>query len=269
MKKIVGFLLMMIIVAVLGAFLINIIVAKPIQKAEQHQCEAVKQQAVVNPSFDKLPGQIVHHTYYTLGYSEKHEQALWVKYTLKKKQVGGKEPRSAKFYVDPLVKTGSADGDDYRRSGYDRGHLVPAADMSWNRKAMKESFYYSNMSPQAPSFNRGIWKELEEQVRRWAVKYDSVMVMAGPLFDTNEPAIGDDKVTVPSRYYKVLVVNVKGKTKGVGFILPNQKSNRSLKKYMKSIDAVEKQAGIDFFSELPDSIEPSVEDHFETAVWLR
>jgi endonuclease G len=133
--------------------------------------------------------QVIHHKYYTLAYSEKHEQAVWVKYTLVKEHVGGEEPRANQFYVDPLVSTQSANDGDYYKSGYDRGHSAPAADMSWSADAIRESFYYSNMSPQVPSFNRGIWKKLEEMVRRWAVQYDSVRVIAGPVFVDNRGRI--------------------------------------------------------------------------------
>ena len=111
-------------------------------------------------------GQIVGHRYYTLSYSEEHEQAEWVAYILYKNRLD-KEwvERSELFVPDPMVDTKSATSADYRGSGYHRGHLVPAADMAFNEKAMEETFYMSNISPQAANFNKGIWRELEELTR--------------------------------------------------------------------------------------------------------
>ena len=107
--------------------------------------------------------QIIYHTGYTLSYNEKHEQANWVAYELTAQELAGTVKRKDSFKSDPMVKSESASLADYRKSGYDRGHLIPAADMKWSTTAMSESFYMSNMSPQSPSFNRGIWKKLESQ----------------------------------------------------------------------------------------------------------
>jgi hypothetical protein len=116
--------------------------------------------------------QIISHTAYLLSYNEEHEQANWVAYMLTSSKLGSGLERSNRFLEDPLVASGTATNADYAKSGYDRGHLAPAADMSWSMQVMQESFYYSNMSPQLPGFNRGIWKKLEEKVRDWAaVRY--------------------------------------------------------------------------------------------------
>ena len=117
--------------------------------------------------------QLVTHLGYSLSYNEKHEQANWVFYELTIDEVLGSIKRKDQFRADPNIKTGSASLSDYKRSGYDRGHLAPAADMKWSSKAMSESFFMSNMSPQTPSFNRGIWKKLENLVRKWAVENKS------------------------------------------------------------------------------------------------
>jgi len=100
--------------------------------------------------------QIINHTGYTLKYNEQYEQAELVAYQLTNKEVGGKYPRSDNFRQDPHISTGSATLSDYKGSGYDRGHLIPAADMKWSPDAMNVSFYMSNMSPQNPGFKRGI-----------------------------------------------------------------------------------------------------------------
>lgn len=109
--------------------------------------------------------QIIKHVAYTLKYNEIYEQADWVIYLLTAEEVKGTILRSDNFRTDTKVKTGSASLTDYRGSGYDRGHLAPAGDMKWSKTAMSESFYMSNMSPQKPGFNRGIWRSLESLVR--------------------------------------------------------------------------------------------------------
>ena len=100
--------------------------------------------------------QIINHFGYSLSYNEDHEQANWVFFELTDYEVSGIEKRKNQFRSDPKVKTKSASLSDYRGSGYDRGHLAPAADMKWSVTTMSESFYMSNMSPQRPSFNRGL-----------------------------------------------------------------------------------------------------------------
>jgi endonuclease G len=125
---------------------------------------------------------IIHHTGYAFLYNEKHEQASWVAYELTQNETKNIYSRTNKFIPDPYVATKTANDYDYLGSGYDRGHLAPASDMGWSLTTMTESFYYSNMSPQLPSFNRGIWNNLEEQTRIWTEKYDSLYIIVGPIF---------------------------------------------------------------------------------------
>ena len=148
----------------------------------------------------KSSGEIVKHKYYTLSYNEVYEQANWVHYKLYPAFLGGSTPRTDSFKPDPLVSTKSAQLSDYKGSGYDRGHLAPAADMKYNSVAMSESFYMSNMSPQNPSFNRGIWKRLESLVRGWGEKFEIYVSTAGVLGSNNLGAIGKNRVTIPSEY---------------------------------------------------------------------
>jgi endonuclease G len=130
-------------------------------------------------------GEIIKHTYYSLSYSEENEQAYWVYYELTSDLINGTQSRTDDFRSDPLVTTGSASLADYSGSGYDRGHLCPAADMTLNKISMSETFYLSNMTPQLAGFNRGIWSSLEEQVRKWALEYSKLYVVTGPIFNDN------------------------------------------------------------------------------------
>lgn len=202
---------------------------------------------------------VIKHLGYTLSYSEKHEQANWVAYELTATETIKKVNRSNDFRPDMAVMTGSATNEDYQGSGYDRGHLAPAADMGWSVQAMEESFFYSNMSPQVTGFNRGIWKKLEEQVRQWAVDNKVLYVVTGPVLENNLPTIGPDKVSVPRFYYKVILDYTEPELKGIGFIIPNASSTISLKSFAVPIDSVEHITGIDFFPTLPDEQERVIE----------
>jgi len=207
--------------------------------------------------------KLIQHAGYSFVYSEEHEQAKWIAYVLNKKELNGTLDRSDNFREDPFVSSGSASNLDYAKSGYDRGHLAPAADMKWSEKAMSESFYYSNMSPQLPAFNRGIWKLLEEKVRDWAIENDSILIVTGPILSSkNEKklaTIGPNSVAVPEYYYKAILDFKKEKSKSIAFVLPNKGSKLPLKSFVVTIDSLEKLSKIDFFYKLDDKLETKVE----------
>jgi len=201
--------------------------------------------------------KLIQHTGYSFVYSEEHEQAKWIAYVLNNKELDGSFDRSDNFREDPFVSSGSADNLDYTKSGYDRGHLAPAADMKWSEKAMSESFYYSNMSPQVPGFNRGIWKKLEEQVRLWAKQYDTLYIVTGPKLESGLPTIGPNQVSVPKLYYKALIAP--NQQKGIAFLIPNEKSEEPLSHYLLSIDSLEQILHRDLFYQLADDQENVIE----------
>jgi endonuclease G len=211
--------------------------------------------------------QIIHHIGYSLSYNENHEQANWVAYELTENEVKGSVKRNDAFRSDPMISTGSAELSDYKGSGYDRGHLAPAADMKWSALAMSESFYMSNMSPQDPSFNRGIWKRLESQVRQWAMDNGSVYVATGGLLLNGLNTIGSSSVSVPKYYYKVVLDYQDSDYKAIGFLMPNAASKQNLQDFAVTIDNVELITGIDFFHSLPDGIENSVESTISVSKW--
>ena len=213
--------------------------------------------------------QIIDHFGYSLSYNEEHEQASWVFYELTDKEISGLVKRKDQFRSDPNVKTGSASLSDYKGSGYDRGHLAPAADMRWSPTAMSESFFMSNMSPQNPSFNRGIWKKLENKVRDWVINNQTIYVVTGGVLTDSLDAIGENQVSVPNHYYKVVLDYTKPVIRGIGFILPNERSNLSLMNFAVSIDSVEIFTGIDFYYSLPDSIEDSIESIINLPAWFK
>jgi endonuclease G len=201
--------------------------------------------------------EIISHTAYSFSFNEKYEQANWVAYMLTKAHLGDGVERSNRFMEDPLVLSGTATNADYAKSGYDRGHLAPAADMSWSLQVMQESFYYSNMSPQLPGFNRGIWKKLEEQVRTWALQYDTLYVVTGPILEVGLPTIGPNRVSVPKAYFKALIAPKQ--QKGIAFVMPNAKSEAAVLAFSLSIDALETKINRDLFFQLPDQLEHKME----------
>lgn len=202
---------------------------------------------------------------FTLCYRESYEEAEWVCYTLTPARLVKNAGRTDDFREDPAITTGSAALSDYKGSGYDRGHLSPARDNAWSISAMSESFLMSNMTPQMPDFNRGIWNDLEQAVRVWAGGAVSCRVVTGPVLNlppSGYKSIGKNKVAVPDYFYKALLLEMEdGTFKAAGFVLPNQKCEGDVSDYEVSVDEVERITGLDFFSDLEDTLENSVESY--------
>ncbi len=214
--------------------------------------------------------QIVHHQGFSLGYAERYEQAAWVAYPLVREQVTGQSMREKLFLPDPKVRTGSAVFADYTRSGYDRGHLAPAADFRSVPQEMKETFYMSNISPQNRDFNAGIWNDLERMVRVWAQHYGQVYVITGPVLKPGLKTIGRiNKIAVPEQFYKVVLYVKPPHAKGIAFLMDNQPANTPLSQYVVSIDTVETLTGLDFFTLLPDAVEDKIEAKSNAKEWYR
>ena len=212
---------------------------------------------------------IVERPYYTLRYSEEHEQALWVAYILYADSLKQTTfERKDDFREDSRIKTGSASLSDYKGSGYDRGHIAPAADFSYSEFALSQSFFMSNMSPQDPSFNRGVWKKLEDQVRTWAMKNDQVYVVTGPVLNKTYKTIGSNKVSVPEYYYKIILDMRKPEIKAIAFLMKNEKSSAPLSSFVVTIDSVEQLTGLDFFPGISDELEDALEGSLMTSKWF-
>ena len=217
----------------------------------------------------KTPQQIIHHIGYTVSHNPQWKIPNWVAYALTKEETQGSVPREDSFYPDPKVKGQPVVHRDYTHSGYDRGHMAPAADMKWSEQAMRESFYMTNICPQNQSLNRGDWNDLEELARDWARKYGVVYIACGPLVGANYSTIGQNtQIAVPDAFYKVFLRRKGDSWTAIGFVMPNQAVNRPLMTYMQSIDEVEGLSGIDFFYQLPDSIEDLIEADFQISDWV-
>jgi len=210
-------------------------------------------------------GLTIKHTYYTLSYSSNDKQAEWVAYSLTPMLINGSQKRASKFKADPLI-TDPVGPSSYTKSGYDRGHLCPAADMKLSAVSMNETFYMSNMSPQAPSFNRGIWSKLEDKVRDWALQKNGVYVVTGPLLNKSCGFVARS-ITVPCAYYKIIFKQTSKGVEAIAFMLPNAGSSLPLKEFVISIDELEALTGIDFFAALPDKEEEKFESRVLTNNW--
>lgn len=202
---------------------------------------------------------------FTVGYSEPHRQALWVCHILTAEQLAApKVRRSDRFRADPAVPGIPVAPEEYRGSGFDRGHLAPAADMSYSAEAMEDSFLMSNISPQRPGCNRGIWADLEAQVRRWARREGRLMVISGPIFG------GDGKIgrgiPVPRSFYKI-VFDLTPPLKMIAFIVPNGSSKKPISAFAVTVDEVEALTGYDFFGGLEDELEKFLESSADYALW--
>lgn len=212
--------------------------------------------------------QVIEHTGYTVSYNGDWRIPNWVAYELTDKEAEGDVPRHNKFAPDPLVASyETADTQDYTNSGFDRGHMAPAGDMKWSREAMVESFYLSNVCPQNQNLNRGIWNDLEQQVRDLAKQKGRIYVVCGPIVSNEPKTIGYHKVAVPDAFFKVLLQNVNGEYAAIAFMFPNKSGRKLLSTYAMSVDDIEGVTGIDFFPSLPDGIEEAVESQVDFTKW--
>ena len=231
-----------------------------------------QQTSQLSLDFNYLPASqdpaVVVHRHFILSYAEEHEQAEWVAYELTPGEVAVNIAREGNFREDPDVLTGSASLDDYRGSGFDRGHLAPVGDMNFDEVAMEESFFMSNISPQDRSFNAGIWSRLENQVREWATERDGLYVITGPILGEVNRSIGDNKVTVPDFFYKVLLDERGAESQMIGFVMPNRAGSGELSEFVEKVDNIEAYTGIDFFPVLPDSLEERIESATNIEQWF-
>ena len=222
-------------------------------------------------NFDFLPtsttNQIIKHEYYTLSYNEKYEQAEWVAYRLNANMLSNSRFERPFFIEDKLVKTHSADWRNYKKSGYDKGHLCPAGDMKFKKKAFDDTFLTSNISPQKHDFNDGVWNRLEQKVRFWAQKYNSVYVITGGILKNGLKNIGQENVAVPEAFYKVLLKKQNNNYKMIAFVVPSQDVDSPLYEFVIKTDDLEKMTGIDFYPNLPDAIENDLEKNSGYKDW--
>jgi endonuclease G, mitochondrial len=231
--------------------------------------------------------QIIEHDAMILAFNNRHKQASWVLHIISKDIIQGKQGRTNDFRPDSLVSGGSAVEADYFISkkikdkygklqdsivesfGYDRGHLAPSADFKWSKKALSESYFYSNMSPQSPAFNRGKWEELESNLREYVTDHQvDLFVVTGPILDNSLKPIAKsiNKVSIPKLFFKIALDTVNKQS--IGYIMPNSEIFAPVDFFACSIDSIEKLTGYDFFNLLDDKLETPLESKFNAKEWL-
>ncbi len=217
------------------------------------------------------PEEIVEHAGFVLSYNNERLVPNWVAGVLTRERVNGSEKRAENFQPDETIVDGPiAQLSDYRGSGYDRGHMCPAADCKDTRASQNECFLLSNMCPQTHKLNAGDWEELESLCRKWAVAYDSIYGVCGPIINELETyeTIGDNCVMVPREFFKVVLRWLSAdEATAIGFIYQNDDSNQPTLSYAMSVDEVEARTGIDFFVNLPSEVEQAAEASFDSTQW--
>ena len=206
---------------------------------------------------------------YSVSYDEIHKQPRWVAYSLSKEELYGYARRKGKqFHQDDSVPYKQADKSDYRGSGWTHGHLAPAADFSWSDKALDNTFYYTNISPQSETLNTGSWQKLENRVRSWAEMFGEVYIITGPIIGNAENGtIGMNQITIPDAFYKAVLTRDGESYQAVAFILENSSTPQSYTKCCLSINKIESIIGIDLFCALDNNIEEIIEDNYNKDFW--
>ena len=218
-------------------------------------------------------------TGYVLCYDEKTKVADWASYHMTEGYLARHSKRTEDFRPDSDIPAGKrSELRDYRGSGFDRGHLVPAADMSREQKTMSESFLLTNMAPQTPGLNRGVWKLLEENVRRWVQEKGNAYIVVGPLYldskgnriDVSD-TIGPDHVAVPTHFFKIIIAGDPSdptKLEAIAFIMPNRTNpDKDVSQFLSSIDEIERLSGLDFMNELDKGVQERLESEKSSRLW--
>ncbi len=216
------------------------------------------------------PERIVEHTGFTLSFNREHNNPNWAAWELTADEAKGTLPRANDFEPDPkLPENHQVTHADYTRSGYDRGHMVPAADMKWDSKAMNDCFYMSNICPQTHALNAGGWETLESACRRWAKQEGSIYIVCGPIYKGNKhKTIGKNlKITVPEGFFKVVLSMREGKEKAIGFYYANSNAKQTMAQTATTVDEIETLTGMDFFINIDDHLEERIESTFSLKQW--
>ena len=219
----------------------------------------------------RLPKKIKNKEYcregYTVGYNKNRRVANFVAWHLTRERINGPASRKcSRFKEDEELPIPRATLEDYKGSGWSRGHLCPAGDNKWCQEAMDDSFFLTNICPQDESLNSGIWNQIEMKCREWADYYGDILIVTGPIFNKKIKTIGPNKVAVPDYFFKV-VMSLDAHTKAIGFICPNKKIPGKMYDYVVSVDEVEKITGFDFFPSIPKETQNRAEKMKDISIW--
>lgn len=214
---------------------------------------------------EELSEQFIEYKGFNVSFNTQYRIPNYVVYELTLQESKGDESRAKSFAKDETVDR-CPEPYEYTRSGYDRGHMAPAADMKWDYDAMHNSFYMTNICPQKHSLNSGGWKRLEEKIRDWVVKDSALIIVTGPIITENMETIGDG-IAVPTKFFKAILAPFSNPQKAIGFIYKNEGGQKKIKDQAVSIDEIEQQTGLDLFFNLPDDIENKLEKSCNFQQW--
>lgn len=214
-------------------------------------------------------GALLCRSGYALAHDDEKKAPAWVAQRMTPERLVNRVKRTDRFTADPdLPKGKRAELEDYRGSGYDRGHMAPAADMRWSPQAMAESFYLSNMAPQVgPGMNRGIWSEIESTIRQWVARRGELFIYTGPIFEAIAPAkIGPNQVAVPTHFYKIVFDPVRVET--IAFVVPNAPHpDRKIEEFITSVRDIETRTGLNFLNRISPAVQALIEEAVAQALW--
>ena len=213
---------------------------------------------------------IIVHEGFTVGYDSGTLLPDWVAYELTESEVDGTVPRSDNFGMDPDYgfKRRQAMREDYSRSGWDKGHMAPAADMKWSAKAMTESFYLTNICPQNHTLNEDSWLVLEKKARAVAKKYGRVWIICGPVITDNRyGTIGEREVCIPDAFFKAFLVQDGGGYHSIAFLYANEARHQTMKETAMTVNQLEELIGKDLYCNLSRGIQESVEEELDFKIW--
>ena len=227
--------------------------------------------------------EMIEHAGMVIGFDCDYKMASWVFHVLTPDVSFGTVSRSNDFRTDEFSTCGSATEADYflRKEktdgtfefdgfGFDRGHLAPSADFRWSANALSESYYYSNMTPQRPEFNRESWASLEGLLRKIVdQEKKEFFVITGPILREDLPVIerSVNKLKIPELHYKIIVDASTDNPRGMAFVMPNKKCEQRLSAYVISIDSLERLTGLDFFPAMDDLLETKIEQKADFSAW--
>jgi endonuclease G len=210
---------------------------------------------------------VLHRNAYVTSYNSETKCPNWVAWHLTAARTDGEIARDKRFYEDLDVPSPRATNEDYRGSGWSRGHMCPAGDNKWDEKVMQESNLLTNICPQNQELNSGVWNVIERDCRKWAKKYGDVYIVCGPiLLNKDHETIGLNKVVVPEAFFKV-VLRMNPKPAAIGFVIRNNEGKKKRDQFVNTVDDVERITGYDFFPALPDDIEDVVESTARIEDW--
>ena len=217
---------------------------------------------------------------YSLEYSYKYKHSYWIAYRFDN-TTGGNVGRNEAYKPDPeLPSQYAAKHNDYTNSGYTRGHLCASSDRQYSKEANQQTFYMSNISPQSGNgFNQSgsAWNTGEDKVQAWGYNISRstdtlYVVKGGTIGEGMIKGYIKNEIAIPKYFFMAVLFRSGDNYKAIGFYMPHENlkddpDKKDPKKYLMSIDALEQETGINFFHNLPDNIENTVEATYNVNDW--